>query len=450
MSSAAQREDMPEQDVSLANGTDGAVALRQIAAERLAAHRQRRAGLEETQRHRDEMVAQARLAQRGKSGVSRVRDAVAARYQQSLSYHEFLAAEAERALQQARAEAEVAARNAVAVEQAQRQLMEEIEQWNQPGPGPVAVEALPVAAEPVQVARRRAAVETEPTKLKVQMYSDLPAPLGAEPMELRNNAVVEPHADLEELGDLDQEIAFRMAPEFREHVIVETQPIQANIIEFPRQLVAPRKARPRLAEGPLREDGTPEPQLRIFEVEPEQISVEAVSVETTAAPEWQSLLLASAPLAATAVDVAVEAQATIELHPAPVSRRVLAAVVDAVCIGAAMVGFVAVVAEIAGPALRELTLPMLGGAVAGPLAVFVLLYKLLFFTLNESTPGMRYARIGFCTFRDSNPTRKALRLRTLWTALAVLPLGMGLMWLLLDSDRMGWHDRMSRMYPRAY
>ena len=27
---------------------------------------------------------------------------------------------------------------------------------------------------------------------------------------------------------------------------------------------------------------------------------------------------------------------------------------------------------------------------------------------------------------------------------------LGLVWMLLDSDRLGWHDRMSRMYPRAY
>lgn len=457
MSSAAQREDRPEQDAPLGqvlgNGTDGAVALRQIAAERLAAHRQRRAVADAPQGHRDQITGQAAaaFASRGRSGVSRVRDAVAARYQESPSYREFLAAEAERALQQARAEAEVAARNAVAVEQAQRQLMEEIEQWNQPVAGPVAVEPLPaVEPETVAVQRRRAVVETEPTRLKVQLYSDLPPALGVGPIALRDNAVVEPNHANGELEELDQEIAFRLAPEFQSFA-VETQPIQANIIEFPRQLVASRKARPRLAEGPLREDGTPEPQLRIFEVEPEQISVEPVAVEAAGAPEWQSLLLATAPLPAAAVDAVAEPhQPTIALHPAPVSRRMLAATVDAVCIGAAMVGFGAVVAEIAGPALRDLTLPMLGGAAAGTLAVFVLLYKLLFFTLNDSTPGMWYARIGMCTFRDSNPTRRSLRRRLFWTVLAVCPLGMGLMWLLLDSDRMGWHDRMSRMYPRAY
>jgi hypothetical protein len=25
-----------------------------------------------------------------------------------------------------------------------------------------------------------------------------------------------------------------------------------------------------------------------------------------------------------------------------------------------------------------------------------------------------------------------------------------MLWIALDSDRLGWHDRISRMYPRAY
>ena len=34
--------------------------------------------------------------------------------------------------------------------------------------------------------------------------------------------------------------------------------------------------------------------------------------------------------------------------------------------------------------------------------------------------------------------------------LAVCPLGLGLLWVLLDDDRLGWHDRISRVYQRTY
>ncbi|MFP5249680.1 MAG: hypothetical protein ACLGP3_07630, partial [Acidobacteriota bacterium] len=47
-------------------------------------------------------------------------------------------------------------------------------------------------------------------------------------------------------------------------------PIAGNIIEFPRELVAPRKARPRLAEAPSAAAGAAA-QLSIFEVDPAQL-----------------------------------------------------------------------------------------------------------------------------------------------------------------------------------
>ena len=62
-------------------------------------------------------------------------------------------------------------------------------------------------------------------------------------------------------------------------------PLPANLIEFPRQLVASRKARPRYAEGPLRDESPATPadcQLRIFEVDPAQISTHPAAVADAA------------------------------------------------------------------------------------------------------------------------------------------------------------------------
>ena len=63
---------------------------------------------------------------------------------------------------------------------------------------------------------------------------------------------------------------------------------------------------------------------------------------------------------------------------------------------------------------------------------------------------MRCVRIALCTFNDESPTRSAKRRRILATLVAACPLGLGLIWMALDNDRLGWHDRISRMYPRAY
>jgi hypothetical protein len=63
---------------------------------------------------------------------------------------------------------------------------------------------------------------------------------------------------------------------------------------------------------------------------------------------------------------------------------------------------------------------------------------------------MRYARIGLCTLTDENPSRSAMRRRIFALLLCACPLGIGVLWAWLDADRLGWHDRISRMYQRSY
>ena len=449
----------------------GAASLREAAAARVAAHRSKRAGV---QAAREEAVREehARAERDARRGVANVRDAVRARYERSQSYRDFLAAEAERAVQQAQAEAEVAARNAKAIADAQMQLLEELEQeessafeagataiapveeraafeWDEPRIGLVEEptgQSGDLFAEPEQPVR-----EVSTRGLTVRLYDDAHRTWPTPPEMKARPRVMMDDAELvsEELAELEQEIAFRRAPEFLDHII-ETLPLPANLIEFPRELVASRKARPRLAEGPLREEAAPEPQLRIFEVEPEQISTEPVSADeaVTAAPVWQGMLL-DAPVGRVPVRER-EVAATGPADIAPVSRRLMAAMVDGCCIGAALIGFATVASYISGPGLREMSKPMLAATVAFTFAIAALMYQLLFFSLNDATPGMRYARIGLCTFADSNPTRKQMRRRVLAQVLAVCPLGLGLLWVLLDDDRLGWHDRISRVYQRIY
>jgi len=462
MSGAAQREELDEISYG-ATGTDGtasgavisgASALKQLAAERLAAHRSRKA---EVQAREDEMKA-ALLAKRLESrrGASKVKDAVAARYQSSVSYREFLEIEAERALQQARAEAEVAARNAKALAEAKFKLMQELEQWNREEPDPRSQQdGLTMLSLVETAAPSLTAAASSAHGYKVRLMEEfgsappimeaLPAVRALYP----ENAVHSEELAIE-LKQLEEEIAFRLSPEFVNHSL-ETTPIPANIIEFPRQLVAPKKARPRLAEGPLREESAPEPQLRIFEVEPEQISAEAV-VEA-AAPEWQSLQLgASVDQRAAELHIPLDAQIqfTMPLQTAPLELRLMAATVDACCVGAVSLSFAAVVVLVAGHSLVGTPLPLLGASAAGVSAAIFVTYQMLFFTFSDATPGMRYARIGLCTFADDNPTRKAMRRRIGAKLIAACPLGLGIAWAMLDSERLGWHDRMSRMYPRAY
>jgi uncharacterized RDD family membrane protein YckC len=136
----------------------------------------------------------------------------------------------------------------------------------------------------------------------------------------------------------------------------------------------------------------------------------------------------------------------------------MAAIVDGCIITAALLAFVGVfaftVGKLSGPVNAStgghITLQTAAIAAAVIFTVFTLLYQLLFFTLSEATPGMRYARIALCTFADDNPSRTAMRRRIFATVLAACPLGIGFLWAWLDEDGLGWHDRISRMYQRSY
>ncbi len=460
----------------------GAASLREAAAARVAAHRSRRAGAQAMDAARDAALReeQARIARKSRHGVAKVRDAVRARYERTQSYREFLAAEAHRAVEQARAEAEIAARNAKAIADAQMQLLEELRleerdfeasrpalvtfdeprehvmsaAWN----APVSIVEAP-HAEFIEYSGDLFAEPEEPVKeisngsLTVRLYEEF-APV-AVPETKRIQAMTKMSApvleseELEELAELEQEIAFRRAPDFEDHII-GTLPLPANLIEFPRELVATRKARPRLAEGPLRDEIMAEPQLRIFEVEPEQISIAPPDPEeiVNAAPVWQGLLLDAAPLSRRQSQERVAASGLVDV--APLSRRIMSAVVDACCVGVAMIGFWTIAAWISGPRLTAMSRPTLAFAVVFTLALAVMIYQALFFWLNDATPGMRYARIALCTFTESNPSRGAMRRRLLAMLMAACPLGLGLVWAWMDGDRLGWHDRISRIYQRAY
>jgi uncharacterized RDD family membrane protein YckC len=470
-----------------ATGTDGVpvsptgAALRQAASERLAAHRQKRAAAREALQ--EEVHRAAARAQNVRSdasrGAARIREAVAARYQASPSYRDFLAEEAQRALAKAQAEAEIARRNAEAMAEAQMQLMAEMEQWDESRGGPAVPAATHTHAETAQLEGAFAGAmadiavaATESLHLKprlersahagltVRLYEDLPAASAKSNMDA--SRALRPmedggHFDAKDLdaGHLDEEIAFRLSPEFAPPASA-AEAIPGNVIEFPRQLVAARKARPRIAEGPLREEAPLSPQLRIFEVEPEQIS--PAPTEPASAPVWQDLVLeAAAPPTTATVDpmiydhaVHLDAAHSDALAPAsaPLPLRLMAMTVDACCIAAAVIVFATTAAAAAGPRIALLPVPAALGLLAATTAVFWALFQTLFFTLSERTPGMRYAGVGFCTFADRQPTRRALRFRILATVFAAAPLGLGIVWAWMDEDRLGWHDRMSRMYLR--
>ena len=415
-------------------------ALKQQVAERLAAHRARRG-------HTMTAPATPPAVHPGQGRKAQIASAVASRYAHSQSYRSFLAAEAERSVHQAEAVAEVATINARAIAVAQQRLLADLDHWNLPPEEEMSAPALAIAAT--------GTLGPQTTGYTVRLAeSVLRSRSAAADCSPHHRHEAPDEIDLAECSLLDDEIAFRHDPVF-EQAAVTPLTFAANLIEFPRQLIAARKARPRLAEGPLREDPAADPaQLRIFEVDPAQIS-EAPAPAEDIAPEWSSILLPSRPAVEYLASDIPAFTPTLVPQVAPIRRRLLAAGIDG-CIVLATLAVAAVVfrqtAAYLNPLRAALHLaPVTAVAtLAGAVLLFGLLYLVLFFTFTDRTPGMRSARIALCTFSDENPSRRAMRRRILSLAIAVLPVGLGLLWAFVDEDTLSWHDRLSHMYQRAY
>ncbi|HEY5056553.1 MAG TPA: RDD family protein [Acidobacteriaceae bacterium] len=518
-----------------------ASALRRQAAERVAAHRSRRIGV-------GSLSATAISPAPRNARSAKIAAAVAERYAQTQTYNDFLAAEADRVVQQACAAAEVAAVNAQALAAAQQRLLDAMEQQQNEIAQELraraqTAESLPQIEHEASAARllwgemetdaqrnpadpvaNRRAFRPPQTRAKQARRSGAAEPLAAdEPFEtavtpgsaqaLADGITIRLYQDEsgatrvaldppaarsaslpaaahlaatiqsdEEAQLLDEEIAFRHEPVFEEPA-GPAEPLPANLIEFPRQLVAARKARPRLAEGPMRAEAEEAPgagQLRIFEVEPEQIAVAPrdvdAEVEATHTAQWSSILLESRPRAEALGFATSENEAHGPVKPrarasqslqdvASIGRRTAAMAINGAIVATAFAAFAVVFLWIvehtaltgAGTFARAAGLfagrQAIESAVPFAACAFGLLaamYQALFFTFSTATPGMRVARIALCTFTDENPTRGAVRRRLPALLLSALPLGFGFVWAALDEERLTWHDRICGIYHRSY
>jgi uncharacterized RDD family membrane protein YckC len=220
-------------------------------------------------------------------------------------------------------------------------------------------------------------------------------------------------------------------------------PPRANLIEFPRELVAPRKRRPRRAEGPLAAHAL-ERQLNIFEVDPEALLIEPEAAgrePVWPAPAWSGIALKDQPPVEPEPPKAPASMPALRL--APLGPRLAAALVDGALIAAALLGSALVAAASIGyplPAGIARFSVLLGFLLA------YLLYQAIFLILDEATPGMRCAGLFLCTFDGQSPTLAQLCRRLGALLLSVLPVGLGVAWILLDDEHLCWHDRLSKTY----
>ena len=227
------------------------------------------------------------------------------------------------------------------------------------------------------------------------------------------------------------------------------QPIHANLIHFPRELVATRRMRPRIATT---QAGEVSEQLSIFEVDPSSISIDPMASAAEAAlpapswcgPEWSRIELDAHPRNEPDVRHNPAAAAAPAVHLAPLELRLMAAAIDIALI---VVLVCACAVGIAGH-MQHTSIKFAEMSAVGVFILMGILYQAFFLLTTRSTPGMRYAGIALCTFDDEHPTRAQLRDRLGALLVSILPVGLGMAWAIFDEDHLCWHDRHSRTYQR--
>jgi uncharacterized RDD family membrane protein YckC len=435
---------------------------------RLAAHKTRKSSLAEQE-------TSLRPAASGTSRAAEAAARVAARYAKAPTYSQMQAEGARVAVRAAEIATQVALEAQAAAETALAEM--HAASLEQPSRGPAVVQSI---AAPVRkpVPETDASGQAMPGEIELRTDAGASAQARIEPAaadQTEPDAVQDPALPkayaIRWDPDLPARPAERKPPQPRDREEFElavedwwqtaegvedlrSKPIEfdqdeahANLIQFPRELVAKRKMRPRLAEGQLTEA---EGQLSIFEVDPAsvstQVDVPATSPDSHAPTwnrsEWSGIKLEAQPFAETGNE-----RASGPLPVAPVGVRLMAGVVDCALI---IAGFVSLGFAVA----HNFQHPPTGkpAEVVGFVTLILvgLLYYSFFFSLRISTPGMKYARIGLCTFDDQIPTRVQLRRRLGAMVLSMIPVGLGIVWSIFDEDHMSWHDRYSQTYLRKY
>jgi len=404
---------------------------------RLAAHRNRRSTGAVAAPAPEQMQSMA--SSRAAQAAARV----AARYAQARSYSEMQAEEARVAVRAAEIATQVAL-EAQAHAEAKLATLDAVAQ--QPAPQPELIRSRPEESLQPQVSEQRwespASVVAEPLRredLDVRWEPELPArheDFSSMRATLGRDAFEIPTSDWWAPAETEA------APVAS--VVEPAQPIPANLIEFPGELVATRKVRPRRVEGD-HVDGM-DAQLSIFEVDPATLSTEAEPVAREQAGDWRALDPESSPLLDDGVTETIPVKLPVlNLQQASINRRLMAAIVD----GTLITGILLALVLMAGNMVSNLP-PMhrieMGAAICW--AVVALVYQLFFFYVARATPGMKYASISLCTFDDQFPGRNRLLSRLAAMAFSIAPMGLGIAWALFDEEHLCWHDRISKTYQR--
>jgi uncharacterized RDD family membrane protein YckC len=211
--------------------------------------------------------------------------------------------------------------------------------------------------------------------------------------------------------------------------------LTSNVIPFPVGAGAAAAATA-LAPEPIEVHDSK--QLTIFEAMPE--------AATLPEPRWLPPLRLDEHLDFDyEEEVSREAAFELPLKVAPYHLRCWAGMIDGMLVLASSMAFCAIFYALQHDVPKMKVMLAFGVGVTG---VLWTVYQILFMAYARATPGLKAMRLGISDFEDRVPDVRRRVFRAISLVLTCMSFGVGFLWSLLDEDRLSWHDRMSRTFPR--
>jgi uncharacterized RDD family membrane protein YckC len=159
-------------------------------------------------------------------------------------------------------------------------------------------------------------------------------------------------------------------------------------------------------------------------------------------PDQQALDLTS-PRVRTSLQAVLYCDAPVALP----LHRFLAAALDLSMVLIAL-GLFLLTFQLAGGVvvLNKQTIPMF----AGIAAILGFFYQLLFCMASGDTPGMRWTQLQTLNFDGNPPGREQRAYRLLASYLSIVSAGLGIIWALVDEEKLAWHDHISKTFPSPH
>jgi uncharacterized RDD family membrane protein YckC len=205
------------------------------------------------------------------------------------------------------------------------------------------------------------------------------------------------------------------------------------------------------------EQAAPAPEspriMEAYDAEPMEIELEPtdpIEMEPAARPslhgQQMELLPSFDDIQLEPEEARVDYDSEVIPRPAPMQQRLVAGVVDAVLVFLATGAFAVTFME-AAEGIPHSNMTMVCMLAAG--GIFWLVFQYIFLVYRRATPGMHFAGLELCTFEGKATTMFERQCRAAASALSGFSMGLGYFWALVDEDRVGWHDRISRTHVRA-